>query len=75
MPGYASLASILLLSSGLNMVGLGILGEYLGRVFMEVKQRPLYLVADTLGFAAEARRGLPARRAEGALSDLPARTG
>ena len=75
VPGYASLLSILLLSSGLNMVGLGILGEYLGRVFIEVKQRPLYLVANTLGFAADARQGLPARQSEAAIGVLPARTG
>ena len=36
--------------SGLNMMGLGVLGEYLGRVFIEVKQRPLYLIDDLIGF-------------------------
>jgi glycosyltransferase involved in cell wall biosynthesis len=50
VPGYASLAVILLFFSGLNMIGLGIIGEYLGRVFIEVKHRPLYLVRDAIGF-------------------------
>jgi polyisoprenyl-phosphate glycosyltransferase len=63
VPGYASLICILLLSSGVNMIGLGIIGEYLGRVFMEVKQRPLYLVAETVGFEADARERRPARPA------------
>lgn len=52
VPGYASLLVLLLFFSGLNMIGLGILGEYLGRVFMEVKQRPLYLVREVVGFEA-----------------------
>lgn len=50
VPGYASLIVIILFFSGLNMIGLGILGEYLGRVFVETKQRPLYLVRDRFGF-------------------------
>jgi polyisoprenyl-phosphate glycosyltransferase len=50
-PGYASLLSVVLLFSGLNMLGLGIIGEYLGRVFMETKQRPLYLVQELVGVA------------------------
>ncbi len=74
VPGYASLVSILLLSSGLNMIGLGILGEYLGRVFMEVKQRPLYLVAETVGFGADASGRMPARPAGAAVDALPAST-
>lgn len=47
--GYASLIVTVLFFSGVNMVGLGILGEYLGRVFLEVKQRPRYLIRDSLG--------------------------
>jgi glycosyltransferase involved in cell wall biosynthesis len=50
VPGYASIMVILLFFSGLNMIGLGIIGEYLGRVFIEVKQRPLYLVRHAIGF-------------------------
>lgn len=50
-PGYASLLSVVLLFSGLNMLGLGIIGEYLGRVFIETKQRPLYLVQELVGVA------------------------
>lgn len=58
VPGYASVAVMLLFFSGLNMIGLGILGEYLGRVFVEVKRRPLYVVADTIGFEAGLELGV-----------------
>jgi polyisoprenyl-phosphate glycosyltransferase len=50
VPGYASIVVLLLFFSGVNMIGLGIIGEYLGRVFIEVKRRPLYLVRDAVGF-------------------------
>ena len=50
VPGYASIVSIILFFSGINLIGLGILGEYLGRVFIEVKQRPVYLVKQKIGF-------------------------
>lgn len=56
VPGYASIVALLSLFSGVNMIGLGIIGEYLGRVFTEVKRRPHYLVRDRLGFA-EGRPG------------------
>jgi len=56
LPGYASVFTAVLFLGGLNMIGLGVLGEYLGRVFMEVKQRPLYVVADTQGLDAGGRR-------------------
>jgi glycosyltransferase involved in cell wall biosynthesis len=49
VPGYASLIVVLLFFSGINMVGLGIMGEYLGRVFFEVKRRPIYLIRDVVG--------------------------
>ena len=52
VPGYASLIVVMLFFSGLNMIGLGILGEYLARIFIEVKQRPLYLIRETIGFDA-----------------------
>jgi hypothetical protein len=56
LPGYASVFTAVLFLGGLNMIGLGVLGEYLGRVFMEVKQRPLYVVADAQGLDAGGRR-------------------
>jgi glycosyltransferase involved in cell wall biosynthesis len=59
VPGYASLAAMLLFFSGMNMIGLGIIGEYLGRVFLEVKQRPPYLVRQAIGF--DAAPATPAR--------------
>lgn len=49
VPGYASLMVAVLFLGGIQMVSLGILGEYLGRVYEEVKGRPLYLVRDTYG--------------------------
>lgn len=53
VPGYASLMAVILFFSGLNMLSLGVIGEYLSRVFIEVKQRPLYLVRRTYGFELE----------------------
>ncbi len=50
VPGYASLMVVLLLLGGINMLTLGILGEYLGRIYTEVKARPLYLIRERHGF-------------------------
>lgn len=45
VPGWATLTACVLFFGGMQMLVLGILGEYLGRVFEEVKRRPLYLIA------------------------------
>lgn len=44
MPGYASLITALLFLGGVQLIGIGVLGEYLGRLYLEAKQRPLYLI-------------------------------
>jgi glycosyltransferase involved in cell wall biosynthesis len=55
VPGYASLMVVVLLFGGLNLLSLGVIGEYLGRTYTEVKGRPLYIVRETVGFAGEAQ--------------------
>ena len=50
VPGYASLATLLLFFSGLQLISIGIIGEYLARVFVETKNRPLYVVERMDGF-------------------------
>ena len=49
-PGYASLLIVLLFFNGLLMISNGIQGEYIARIFEEVKGRPLYVVGQTVGF-------------------------
>ena len=53
VPGYASLMVVILFLGGIQMVTLGIFGEYLGRVYNEVKGRPLYIVKERHGFDRE----------------------
>lgn len=48
VPGWATIAASVLFLGGIELVGLGILGEYIGRIFEEVKQRPLYLIKQHL---------------------------
>ncbi len=49
IPGYESILIIMLFLGGMQLLTLGILGDYLGRVFNEVKGRPLYIVRSTHG--------------------------
>ena len=49
VPGYASLLSVILFFNGVLLVGIGVIGEYLARIFTEVKARPLYIVSETIG--------------------------
>lgn len=44
VPGWATITASVLFLGGIQLVGIGILGEYIGRIFEEVKQRPLYLI-------------------------------
>jgi dolichol-phosphate mannosyltransferase len=58
-PGWTSMVVISLLFHGITLSLLGVLGEYIGRIYEEARRRPLYLVADKLNFgeAAEERGG------------------
>jgi dolichol-phosphate mannosyltransferase len=48
--GWTSLAVLVLLLAGVQLLTIGALGEYVGRIYTEVRQRPLYLVRDVRGF-------------------------
>ncbi len=50
-PGYTSLMAAILFLGGVQLVMIGLLGEYLGRVYDEVKHRPLYLIQEQVGAA------------------------
>jgi glycosyltransferase involved in cell wall biosynthesis len=49
VPGYASLIVSITFFAGIQLLSLGIIGEYIGRIFAEVKRRPLYLIEERVG--------------------------
>ena len=55
VPGYATLAVAIFFLGGLQLLSIGVLGEYIARIFAEAKRRPLFVIEETTGFEAEAR--------------------
>lgn len=50
LPGYASLMTVVLFLGGVQLLSIGLLGEYVGRTYREAKRRPLYVVAEKVNF-------------------------
>jgi glycosyltransferase involved in cell wall biosynthesis len=58
-PGFESIIAIMLFFGGLQLITLGILGDYIGRIYDETKRRPLYIVRELAGPRAEASEERP----------------
>jgi dolichol-phosphate mannosyltransferase len=68
IPGFATVLCLILLIGGIQLITVGIIGEYVGRIYDEVKGRPLYLVRETRNFGPEAeQRSQPAEDLERSL--------
>lgn len=50
LPGFATITVGITFLGGVQLLSIGVLGEYIGRIFNEVKQRPIYIVANKAGF-------------------------
>ncbi len=46
VPGWASMTSIICFIGGIQLIGIGVLGEYIGKTYMEVKHRPRYIISE-----------------------------
>ena len=57
--GFATLAILILFLGGVQLFALGLLGEYVGRIYDEVKRRPPFIIRRTIGFGQDDGSGAP----------------
>ena len=50
VPGFATTVMLLVFIGGLQLFSMGVMGEYIKRIYDEVKQRPSYIIESTIGF-------------------------
>jgi polyisoprenyl-phosphate glycosyltransferase len=50
LPGYASIVTIILFLGGIQLIGIGVIGEYIGRMYLETKRRPPYIIEGFIDF-------------------------
>jgi len=69
VPGWTSLLVAVMFLGGVQLMSIGVIGEYVGRIYTEVKGRPLYLTRELIGF--DQSDSLPACPPEGAIVRFP----
>lgn len=72
LPGFSAITIVVLLLGGIQLIAIGIIGEYVGRIYDEVKGRPLYLVRSRLNMPDEEPSAAPMPEAEARQAQLKA---
>ena len=64
VPGYATIVVGMMFFSGIQLLSIGVLAEYVGRIYEEVKQRPAYLISQRQGDGLVASKPASTRQSE-----------